>query len=304
MIERIHSLHAAEFGAALIDGVNRVSVNTGTEVNNITTGADIYSRHQSVVAQNPGASFESLAIAKVLASVPLTGLNLATSALGIYAKKRQQGGGIEGSGQHRKYTFSAGLAYLGSLSVSHQEDASITVESRGIAVGANNPLTIADSVTLPNLLDSERFTLGPVVVAGVDIADHLESIELNFGVNIGTKGAGSTIWPTFANVKTVLPEITFRGVDLEWIKTENIPLLGKAGTHANTTISLRKRLSGGTYTADETAEHIQFTCDGIVTPDDVMDASDTDEASSTIMMRARHDGTNLPLTIATAVALA
>ena len=303
MLTRIHALHAVEFGAAIIDGLTRQSINTGTEVNNITTGADVYARHQSVVAQNPGASFESLAIAKVLSSVGLNGLDLSTAALGCYAKKRKQGGTIEGSGQHRKYVFATGLAYLNTLSVEHQQDAAITVEAMGTSAGVNNPLAITDGASLPTILDEERFTLGPVTVAGVDIGDHLQSVEINFGVTVEAIGAGSTIWPSHASVRTVLPEITLRGVDLEWIKDANVPLLGKAGTHANTTIGLRKRATGGTFADDTSAAHILFTCNGLVTPESAMEASDTDEATATIILRARHDGTNLPIIISTGVAL-
>jgi hypothetical protein len=190
-----------------------------------------------------------------------------------------------------------------TLRAAHQDDATLEAAVVTAYDGVNDPIVVTDGVTLPNVtLDLARFTLGPVTVGGISLSG-IRSLTLDFGLRVQSEGADSEIWDTHVSVVSVEPELTLNGITPEWLKSTNIPLGGKAATHANTTIYLRKRLSGGSFVPNGTAQHIALTMAGLAwieTPLDVGDAP----GESTLRLKAYHDGTNAPIIVNTAAAIA
>jgi len=304
-VTRKHSLYAVQIGSTLLGGITQQRVQTGTEVRGEATSGEVYNRTQSITAQKPSANFTTLAIATALDAVGLTGVDIAglSGYLNFYAQQHADGGTRAGAGSHRKYTIRKGIIVPRLLQVSHQQDATIAYDVTVTYDGVNDPITITDSVSLPTgITDAERFTLGPIRIGNIALAQ-ARSFEIDFGITVQSEGAESSIWDTFASIVTIAPRLTLRGIDIEWFKAANIPLLGKAAIHTDTKIYLRKRASGGTYVADAVAQHISFTADGLAYIDTVQDANGQDPSEVMLVMPLRYDGTNAPLVINTATTI-
>ena len=90
------------------------------------------------------------------------------------------------------------------------------------------------------------------------------------------------------------------GIDPDWFSDSAIPLLGLKITKANTAFYLRKRDLGGTFVADNVAEHVKFQGSALATNDSVVQVTGQDASGITLNIQFYYDGTNAPLVIDTA----
>lgn len=304
-IVNLHGLYGVKLGATVVGGMQNAAINTGTEVRQETSSGEVFARWAAIVAQNPGLAFTTVDLDGALGLIGATGLDLETSNAIAYAQKRATGSTRAAGASHRSYTIVSGIGVRRQLTADHQGDATIGCELIAGWDTENDPILIADGISLPELpaqADQYRYGLGPAEVAGIAIA-HKKSMAIDFGTQVRPEGGESDVWPTHVSIDSILPTITIRGVDPEWLKSTNIPLTGKSGTQANTTIYLRRRkrdLSGITipgFEADATAKHIKMQADGYLTVDPAMDASGNDPAEITLLMNCTFDGTNDPVKI-------
>lgn len=311
-VSRAHSLYAVVIDSTVIGGITAQAVNMNTEAPSEASSAEVWSRWVSMTAQNPRATFTTKMIATLLdrlaAELPTADkyscdITELTAGLTLYAQAFAAGSTRAGDSLHRKLVAIHGCLGLGRLNCTHQQDATIETEA---VVGwdeNNDPVVETDLVSLPGgIADAERFTLGPVTLESVSIPG-VRSLDIDFGLNIVAEGSDSDIWPTYVSIVEIKPVITLRGIDLEWLKAANIPRAGKAITHINTTIYLRKRALGSTFVADETAEHIKLTAAGFAHVDTPMDASGSEKAEASLIVPCYYDGTNDPIVIDTTSAL-
>lgn len=286
----------------LLGGIVDQDVQLGSEVRRERSSGDPYPRHIALTAQRPRATFTSFAIAKALDACGLLGLKIASTinaGLELFAQKFDEGSLVASGANHRKYTVRNGLLIPRTLRVDHQGDATISYEVLPRYDDTNAPIIEADSATLPSgLVDDERFTLGPFTVESVAIGQATQ-LEIDFGLAAETIGADSDIWDTFTRIGAVEPMIRIRGTDVTWLAAANIPRTGKAATHANTKLYLRKRAEGSTYVADGTAEHIKFTAAGLATIETANNQSGDAPTELELQLPLNYDGTNVQLVIDT-----
>lgn len=310
-VSRAHSLYAALIDATVIPGMTAQAVNMNTEAPSDATSAEVWSRWVSMTAQNPRATFTTKALVTLLdalaAKAPTAdkySCNIAnlTAGLSLYAQAFAAGSTRAGASLHRKFVAKHGCLGLRRLSCTHQQDATLECEAVIGYDGTNDPVVETDLVNLPSISGEERFTLGPITLQSISIPE-VRSLDIDFGLEIDAKGADSDIWPTFVTIGTIKPVITIRGIDLEWLKAANIPRAGKAITHTNTTIYLRKRALGSTVVADETEEHIKLTAAGFAYVDTPTEASGSDAAEASLIVPCYFDGTNDPIVIDTTSAI-
>lgn len=312
-VDRLHTLYAVHLftdamgAAVLIGGITQLDVATGTEVRSEPTSGDPYPSHQAVVAQKPRANFTTHHIARALDATGVAGMPIASETnfgLRLYAAKYTEGSSLASGSNHLRWTLREGLLVPRRLSVSHQGDATLTYEALVTYDGTNAPIVAADSVALPTgLVDDQRYTLGNVTIGGVDLPQ-VTGLDIDFGLTAETEGSNSDVWDTHSTIRRVMPSITLRGIDATWFSDSIIPLIGKAGTHANTSIYLRKREDdGATFVADGTAEHILITACGLAYLDQIFSAQTNQPGEPAVMMPLRYDGTNYPLVIDTTAAL-
>lgn len=296
---RKHTLWAVEAHTTLIPGITRQAVRTGSDVRGESTSGEIWPRFLSMIGQNPGAEFATRAIATAWGICGLTGKSLGdlTTGLKMYAQKHVHGGKPATGSNHRKYTFVKGILIPVSLSVDHQGDAELSYLVAATWDGVNDPVVVTDSVALPGgLTDAERFTLGPFTIESVAIGQ-IRSLNIDFGITATPEGADSDVWPRMVSIEQIVPRITLRGTDVEWLKAANIPLSGKAVTHANTTIYLRRRKAGAAYYLNNESQHIKISAAGMATISDAFDAAGSGRSEITLDMPLNYDGTNDPITL-------
>jgi hypothetical protein len=130
----------------------------------------------------------------------------------------------------------------------------------------------------------------------------LLGLEIDFGLRVRKDSSDSEIWPQFVSIEVAQPRITLRGNRSKWFGAAGVPLAGLNGTHANTSLYLRKRAAGGTFVANATAEHIKFTAAGLAYVDKPGSFSGNNPGETSITLVTKYDGTNYPITVNTAIA--
>lgn len=309
-VSRRHSLWAVEIGATVIGGITQQDLVPDNEIRNDATSGEVYNRFVSLVAQNPKFTFTSKGIAAALNASGMFGYSFGGHANGVrlYAQKHTHGAQRAGATSHRQYKMLSGILVPVSITCDYQGDAEIRYQGLVTYDGTNDPVVITDSVSLPSgIADIARFTIGKATVANIALPQ-IRRLEINFGLSVEAIGAGggaanADVWPTFASVVTANPSITLRGIDIEWLKSANIPLTGENPIHADTSIYLRKRLTQAVFTPDATEEHIQFTSYGLATVDTLHSASGQAPAETSVTITSAYDGTNLPLVLDTTAAI-
>jgi hypothetical protein len=305
-VSRMHGIYAVKLGTTVIGATSKRGVRTGVEVRQEATSGEVYSRFQSIYAINPMADFATRQLAVALGACGLTGTALTSGApFLLYSQKHTEGGTRTAGGNHRLWTINEGIIIPRRLTVEHQGDAVLEYEVLATYDGANEPVTISESQSLPSVTDAERFTIGSVSLHDGSSAYSLPQVrrlQIDFGVQAEQVGADSDIYPTSSRIIEINPSITLSGIDSEWWKSTVIPLTGRNITHASTKIYLRKRSAGGTFVADGTSEHIKFTAAGVAHVEG-FDGSGNNLDEVTVTLPCRYDGTNAPITVNTASAI-
>jgi len=304
-LTRRHALYAVQYDSTLCGGVSQQNIVTGSDVRGEPTDAEIYARILALYEQKIVPSFSTYCLVQHLDELSALGVSIADMTLGLslFAQAHLKGGSRAGATAHREYNFTEGIVFPQSINVSHRGDAELSVGAVIGYDGSNDPMTITDDVTLTAITgEAERFTMGPVTIESVLLAQKT-NVSINFGLQVESEGVDSIIWDEFVSIVQCQPVIEITGIDIEWLKAANIPLTGKSVTHANTDIYLAKRAHGGTFVADETAEHIKFTAAGLIVPDECFSSSGQAPGQVKLTMPCYYDGTNAPITIDTTSAI-
>lgn len=295
--------YAAKIDSTLIAGVTSQSISPGIQTRGDATDGTLYQRSTSVASLSPTAEFTTQSINAALAAIGL-GVDIGTLAGGLgvelYAQETTSTSRA-GTLAHRKYAFADGLIVPRTLTCDHQGDATLTVAILPIGDASNAPMAETDSVTLGSIAAHDVFTLGDLTLESIAMAK-LKSLSIDFGIDAQLETWASSLWPREAWINTIKPVITFTCMDVTMLGSTKIPLTGLSVSHANTTASLRKRANHATLVADGTAEHVKFTACGLA----IVAAAYEDGQPATLSGRVEcdYDGTNAPLIINTATALA
>ncbi len=300
----IHGLYGVTVGAGFIGGITEQGAPTATEVSADALSGEAYARVLAVIKQDPKLTFTTKHLAEALVAASVTGVAIAAGSTVIfYAQKWLKGGMRTPGSSHLTYTLTEGLLVPRSLSVQHQQDATLGYEALITWDGSNDPIVLAATAAVPAASTAkELFSLGGITLGSIAIPA-AQSLEIDFGITAEQYGADSDVWPTLAAISEIKPTLTLKGLDATLVKSAGIPLLGKVATHADTTIYLRKRAAGGTFVADATAEHIKLTAAGLVTVENVFEASGNSPGTVDLKMTCEFDGTNAPITVDAASAI-
>jgi hypothetical protein len=296
------------FNATAVGGVSKQSVNLDNQMINDIVGGSPYPQFISLATQKPKMEFTSYAVDDIIDAMGgLAWLDIDTLAAGLIAYGQYFATATvrAGAGTHRKFTMTEGIVHLGRLSCNFDGCASVTLVAQAQYDGSNDPIQVADSQNLPAAFadDDKRFAFSTVTVAGTAISG-IKSIELDFGIELVVEMSDSDTWPTFVAIKTMAPKLTITTVDTEAVLAAGLSDTGAACTHANTGFFLRKRANNGLFVADGTAEHIEITMAGMAVAEQVFDASGTDPNEVKITIEGMYDGTNVPVMLNTATAIA
>lgn len=311
-LTRLHNLYAASIfpdslgGAVVLDGVIRQSVEHGYEVRGTAVSGSPYVRFVSIVNGAPMARFGTYKMAAALDTIGPTGLaitSVTNDGLKLFAYAHADGGTRKSGSTHRQYLIKKGLIVPKSITCEGQGDAELDFDTYITSDGTNSPIIESDAVAVPALTgDDERFAIGPITLESVTFPQ-VKRVEIDFGLAVQARAIDGDVFPTFVSIDTIAPKITLRGIDVEWLKSSNLPRTGLPITHANTSIFLRKRLIDGTFYGDGESEHLQVTANGLAVIQQIFDAEQDAEGECSIEITTRHDGTNSPLVFDTAAAI-
>ena len=298
-----------DVSAVIVGSLTSASAPIEQEVQSNATAGRFYPEQISVVSQKPKIGFSSYDLPKVIDALGVTG-RLLTEAVGtkpgiaLYQAKYNDSV-ISAGATHRRLQFPKSFAMIRRITCSHRQDAVIEAEALAIFDATNNPVVIGVSQALPTLPGSPgRWTLDAVVIGGFTIDCNIQ-VDIDFGVTAPSFGCDSDIWDTHLNVDEIKPMISITSLDPESFAAAKVPLIGKAGAHADCKITFRKRLeSQAGYVASATAEHISITADGVMLVEDAHNATGNQRAQTMLKMHCRFDDTNAPLLFDTTYALA
>jgi hypothetical protein len=199
-----------------------------------------------------------------------------------------------------------GRLVLRQLQCQHRQDARISLEAFAISSdGDADPMVITESLAAPTAAtDPARWTIHDLTLEDI-AAGCLQSINIDFGLTIDTTGCNSDVYDTLLDLTKVMPKITGTTKKTNILAAANIPIRGKAVTHANTLFQLRKRVRNtGSFVADATEEHIAITADGIAYVNKGFDGSNHEDGTADFTVDCTFDGTNTPLVWDTTAAIA
>ncbi|QDV22931.1 hypothetical protein [Aureliella helgolandensis] len=304
----LHTAYAIKHGTTVLSGLQGLNVSTNPEVqNNVGIGSP-FPQFAAIVAQKPRDAFGSTMVAQALALTGSTGAKIDASnpLVGYFAKLDVDGLPLSGS-VHRSYTSNRGVIVPRRLTCSHRQAARLDMEAILFSSdGAAHPLVIADDVALPTLVVANvEHTLGPIslgVTAGVVAFGCAQSVTIDFGQGAEALGCDSDIFDTHMQQTGIRPVITLTGLDASAFGASGVPPVGLKVDHTETAIYLRKRDDGIGFVADDTAEHIKLTANGVAVVTQHT-GQGTSRAEITVQITCSWDGTNAPITIDTAAEL-
>jgi len=262
--------------------------------------------HASVMSARATRSLQGYAIATLLDLMGSTGLAVVTTVnpgIGLYLQKFDDLGSPSAGSVHRSLTVKSGWLIPRTLSCDHQGHATLSFDVVIIKKSGTDAVVISDVAALPTItISPARWTLGPIDFGNITLSQY-RSVEIDFGNEVNPGGVQSDIWDAHIENKTSAPRITVRGISPTWFGASGITIGGAAGTHANTTVVLRKRLgdgSGDGFVSNGTAEHIEITSAGPVTVRAAADAQAQNPAEQSLVIESMKDSSgNAPLIIDT-----
>lgn len=297
-------LHAVDVDGSVIPAIQKQSLETKGTVQAETSSGKVYPEFAHLVSQDPTSEFDTKAIATAWALCGLTGLDVGNLSAGVdfYEKLLADGGGIAAGAVHRRIRVKDGLLFPTQLTVSDREDATLTYSAVITYDTTNAPYLITESVALPAVAaDTEMYSLAKLAIGGVTI-DKLKNWTLDFGVETFVDTTGGAIWPIEVSITAIKPKLTIRSGNPAIFAAAGIPLVGKAATHANTKIYLRRRADSG-FVADNVASHICLTMDGYAHLTSLFSADGSKPGETAMELIGRFDGTNAPVVLTSGVVI-
>lgn len=295
----LSTAYAVVMGSATLAGLTNLETSTNPEIRSEVGIGSQFPQFSAVVGVKPRVQFSSNAIKNILAVTGSTGAPISTaSTLKAYFAALVDGVPAAGT-VHQIYTFDRGLLLPRRLQCSHQADATIDVEA--VTYSSNGVLAplVQSTGALPMILrDNIRHTLESVSIGGVPMGC-ITDVSIDFGVNAETVGCKSDIYDAHISKSGgVTATITITTLDIDKLSSAGIPLQGKAATHANTSIVLRKRSEDGIlFATGGDLDNITITANGIATVQTVS-GQGPQNAIATIQLTCAWDGTNAPILIA------
>jgi hypothetical protein len=286
--------YGVNINGTVYGGVTEQNIDSGVEVNSEVTAGASTPQFAEINQIGSAGQFTSHDISSILGAIGAKGLCLEgtdEAGFGIYMLQREDCGTIASGSVHRQTVIPNGLIVPRTLTVQQGQRASLQCEVFGLYDGTNEPILVETSIAAPTgLTDLVGFHLGPVSVGGVSITQ-LTQVTIDFGIEVQPEYEDGESYPVSLDISKRQPTISIQTSDVTKFGASGIPLTGKACTHANTSIVLRKRLinTGSFVTGENQAE---FTAAGIAHVRKVAGASNNGTHDMEIMITSVDDTTN------------
>jgi hypothetical protein len=301
--------HALKLGATWIGGILQQTFENTTEMQTEPTAGSPYPQQTSITNIKAGFRFRSTNVAAALGVLGFLGVPLASGGTTAELYEIQYGddGFIVSGSNHRKIAIATGRAIWRTIQCQNGQDAEIEIMCMGLSNnGTASSVAYTENIAFPTPVDAARHTLMDATLANIAMGCIL-NVQIDSGLQIQSAPCASNVFDTRIDLKSIVPKIRVTTLNTALVGSSagKIPETGAAATHANTTVRFRKRIAGtGTFVLNATAEHIVITSAGMVVPTSGFDAQRNEDGQSTFELTSTFDGTNLPLVISAASALA
>lgn len=261
---KLHALTAQVGGAVYVDGILDMGINSQLQSRVDVADGAVYGTFGALVSGAPVGRFSTNDLKALLDQAGLEGMKIDQDGthpgVVLYAQKYKEGGTREAisSAVHLSWTIANGILVPRTLELSHQRAAQISAEVIARKAGAVAPVVFSATDQLPAASPSVdvEWTLGPVKLNAVTI-DGVESVGVDFGIDVAAEGSDSDTYPTFTGIRRIQPVITLQGVHADQLSTLTVD--GAFYSATQVVLYARKLSEGGTFVADGTAQHVKLT---------------------------------------------
>lgn len=260
---KIHALTAQSAGAVYVDAVRSLSLENRLATLLESGDGEVYASFGSLARGDVSVRFQTLDLKAALDALGLEGQLVDADGshpgVEVYLRRMTQGGTRDAAaaGTHWKGTIANGIAVPRRISCRSNENASLDVDVVARQTSSVAPIVFDEAANLPthNAGPDAVWTVGKVNLNGTQL-EGVESVDVDFGIDLLIDRADSDIYPSFVSVASIRPRIMLTGAHLDVTTT-----LTEDGLYyaSGVIVYLRKRALGGTFTADATAEHIKLT---------------------------------------------
>lgn len=284
-----HVIGALRQGSTTIDGTGSQSLNPGISL--WVRGSDglPYNSVADVNEIKPSLSFETFKIDALLALIGVAGKAITTgwSPLDAYQTEINPLGLRKTTG--KKISITSGIIIPTSLSASQGGEAKLGANIVMSTADGSAPYALSDNQTVPaDARLAYEFSLGPLTIGSTTL-EMVQQISVDFGIEVIVEGGDGSVYPKFCYIRRINPKITATVKTADPI--DDYALTGASGA-ASVTFNKRGPLGvaeSGHLTLETPAGHVRVT--GA--------SGDHDgEFTSQLEIQPIHDGTNVPLAIA------
>lgn len=308
----LHVAYAVKYGSTVIAGLQNLDTSTYPTVEAESSAGTPYPQFAVITEQKPRIQFATKQSAALLGITGMAGAAIdATNTVQAYYASLGANGLPAAGSVHRSYTANRGLLLPRRLTCGLRGHLQVDCEALLYSSdGTTHPLVISDTDALPTLTQNNILHgIGPITlgIAGVGTNfafDCPQNVSIDFGSGAETVGCGSDLYDKHLQVPRVAPVITLSGLSAATFGTAGVPPVGYQLEHATTKLFFRKRNTNGIgFVADATTEHVKMTANGIAVVTQHT-GQGTSRAEVTVQITTSWDGTNAPITIDTASAIA
>jgi hypothetical protein len=301
MISKLFKLGAVETPSGQVNQITSQSINPGVETILHCGDGQVDYTFAGVLAQEPVVTFSTTAIARALGFIGINALSVAASNVDFWFQKAQAGGTRLTGSNSTRFRATNGILHPTTLQAGDRSLASLGYSMSCVSSdGSTSPLSVALLQAMPsNVATRELFVAGPVAFNGTTI-EGIQSITIDFGLRIVTRGGDGEAYPTFTYLDQRKPMITARCKNVDIAST--IGFFAPQGA-TDSVVYLRKLAEGGTRVANGTAEHVKFTIDAGMISCRELSGDEADEANAEIVIEPTFDGTNDVIAVSTASAI-
>lgn len=305
----VYSPYAVAIGAAtVIRQITNVALDPAVQEMLVSGSGRIDPEHASVASQIPMMRFTTTAIKTAIDAAGVSGLKIDqtndTNQMIFQFQRRAQGGTFDTGSSHTKLTIKRGLLKPVTVNAS-QGDTPATIEYELVCLydGANAPVIIETDQALVDKSPaiSDVWTVGPWWVNAA-LVDGIQDFTMNFGINHNAPLGSGEVWSQLAYIQSRAASMTCTSLDTSPIVSA-VGLLGIARS-GSTRAFLRKKAQGGANVLDATAEHIRFdVAEGRITTQNY-GSDHQGDATIGLLVTPTFNGTNDPIAVNTAAAVA
>ncbi|HZZ28471.1 MAG TPA: hypothetical protein VFE46_10760 [Pirellulales bacterium] len=251
--------------------------------------------------QMPEKRFETTQLVTVLGAAGMTIGDWSANATNLYYRKVTPFGTRDALGATTGQRLQASIAGVMIHRVSARQGGLASADCCVYIPydGTNAPIASSSGVAVSGTPSStEQFTLGPVFINGSQVFG-ITDWTIDFGQQVIQTISDGELYPTFIAIGDLKPVVTFRGLDFSWTS-----FAGLNGVSITSASFYLRAMSAAGRVANGTSAHIKFSAlAGLAYVDDVSGGGNDQSQTSCRLNPISSNGTTLPLTVATGVAI-